>query len=150
MESKKCVIFIDDEPYYFNSFLDELKELEIPFDFARDGSIGMNLLEKNTYNIVILDMKVSLGENLAQYTGYTPATGIAILERIRSRWPKLPVICHSVLNDFEIIQKINSLKAKYIPKGRMDAFDQIIDEIRKVWSPELHSHTSPHLEEPTS
>jgi DNA-binding NtrC family response regulator len=127
----KDVLIIDDEPWFFEPFLDILDCEKISFDYCHNGSEGLKKFQENAYKLVVLDMRVSLGDehrDIAEYDVH----GLYLLEKIKMQMPYLPVLCYTVLTDDDIVSKIEELGGKYIPKGPGDK--SIIDEIKRLTS----------------
>lgn len=87
----KKILIVDDNPN-MSSLLQEMLEV---FDFesvrASDGSEALNELEKGDFSMVITDMRMP---NM---------TGLELLEKVKSKHPKLPVVLISgyCVNDLE-------------------------------------------------
>lgn len=131
MNNNKTVLIIDDEDWFFEPVLEKFEYEGITYDFCRTGYKGLQKLEANDYGIVLLDMKVSLGEELKHIVGYEPAPGIYILEQIKKKKPGLSVICYTVLSDDEVVGKILELDGKHIAKGSIKDTNTLIAEIKK-------------------
>jgi DNA-binding response OmpR family regulator len=125
----KDVLIIDDEPWFFAPFLERLEYEGITYDCCKTGTDGLNKLMVTGYGAVVLDMKVSLGEDFSHIVGYE-VPGIYILERIKETKPVLPVICYTVLSGQEIKDQILALGAKFVVKGGDE--DALINEIKKI------------------
>jgi tetratricopeptide (TPR) repeat protein len=123
----KDVLIIDDEPWFFDPFLDRLDFEKISYGYCKNGSEGLKKLQTNIYKLVVLDMKVSLGDEYQDIQGYDPP-GLYLLEKIKMNKPYLPVICYTVLTDGEIVSKIEGLGGKHIPKGTGD--ENLISNIK--------------------
>lgn len=131
MNDNKTVLIIDDEDWFFEPILEKLEFEAISYDICRTGYAGLQKLESNDYRVILLDMKVSLGEELKHIVGYVPAPGIYVLEKIKKKRPNLPVICYTVLSDDEVVDKIIELGGKHIAKGSIKDTNTLIAEIKK-------------------
>lgn len=125
---KRQVLIIDDEKWFFEPFLERLDFEKIQYDFCKSGTQGLNMLEENDYRVIILDMKVTLGENLEHLKG-EDVPGILIFKEIRKIQPNIPVICLTVLSEEEIKRKVATLNGKFFPKGGNE--NDYINEIKK-------------------
>lgn len=123
----KDVLIIDDEPWFFEPFLDRLDFEKISYDYCKNGSEGLKKLQTNIYKLVVLDMKVSLGQEDQEIQGDDPP-GLYLLEKIKMDKPYLPVLCYTVLTDGEVVNKIERLGGKHIPKGTGD--ESLISNIK--------------------
>ena len=76
----KSILIVDDNPN-MSSLLSEMLEV---FDYesvrARDGKEALTALEKSKFSLVITDMRMP---NM---------TGLELLERVKDKYPKLPVV----------------------------------------------------------
>ncbi|MCU0288135.1 MAG: response regulator [Acidobacteria bacterium] len=131
MENNKTILIIDDEEWYYEPILERLEYEGITYNFCRTGYAGLQKLEIKAYKVILLDMKVSLGEELKHIIGYGPAPGIYILEKIKERNKNMPVICYTVLTDDEVVAKIVDLGGKHLAKGSLKDTKALIDEIKK-------------------
>jgi tetratricopeptide (TPR) repeat protein len=115
----KDILIIDDEQWFFEPFLDRLDFEKISHDYCDNGSEGLKKLQTNAYKLVVLDMKVSLGDEYRDMADYD-VPGLYLLEKIKMQMPYLPVLCYTVLTDGEIVSKIEGFGGKHIPKGTGD------------------------------
>ncbi len=87
----KSILIVDDNPN-MSSLLSEMLEI---FDFesvsARDGNEALEQLENAKFSLVITDMRMP---NM---------TGLELLEKVKEKFPKLPVVMISgySLNEIE-------------------------------------------------
>ena len=130
--SQKLLI-IDDERWFFEPLLDRLDYEGIDYEYCFTGFDGLNKLKANDYKAVILDMKLTLGDELLDVSVKYDVPGIYVLEEIRKHSPDLSVICYTVLSDNEVSKKIENLKATYIRKGVNE--DELFREIYKHIEP---------------
>lgn len=119
----KHLLLIDDEDWFVEPILDRLSFEGIQCRYCRTGFAGLKEFRAhpNRYGIVILDMKLSMGErprdvDVADLDGYRVA-GIYLLEKIRSLAPDLPVIGYTVLDDQSIREAIGRLGGIHLAKA---------------------------------
>ena len=76
----RAILIVDDNPN-MSSLLSEMLEV---FDYrserASDGNEALSLLEKERFSMVITDMRMP---NM---------TGLELLQQVKSKYPKLPVV----------------------------------------------------------
>lgn len=111
------ILIIDDEKFTFLPFLENLEYEKISYDFCKNGSSGMKKLKENEYKAIILDMKVSLGDDLKNLKE-EKVPGISIFKKIREINKKIPILCFSVIAEEEIKKEIESMGGKYYLKGQ--------------------------------
>ena len=56
--------------------------------------------------------------------------GIDLLEEIRKRLPKIPVICYTIMNDTQIIDRIQKLGAIHICKLSFNSREDLVKSIK--------------------
>ncbi|MFZ1516037.1 MAG: response regulator transcription factor [Saprospiraceae bacterium] len=99
------VLLIEDEVKLLNSLKQGLEENQIEVETARDGEIGMSLLDKNDYHVVVSDVLMP------------GISGIQVLKKLRASGKHTPFIFLSALNHTD--DKIEGLEAgadDYLPK----------------------------------
>jgi len=125
----KDLLIIDDEEFYFEPIFERLEHEGLSYEYCLNGSAGLEKLDTANYRLVILDIRVSPGDNLANVTGYESTYGLYILEKIREKQPGLPVICYTIYDKKEIIDKIIKLGGIYMKKG--GKMSELIEAIKK-------------------
>jgi CheY-like chemotaxis protein len=114
------LLVIDDDPAVQRSIRRQLKAAEaLSVDFETDPIAGLSRIEKERYDLVMCDIKM------------TPIGGLEVLARIKGAHPKLPVIILTGFVDDQIIERAQSLGCadfliKPVRKG------QLIEAISKV------------------
>ena len=83
------ILYVEDEKYLAEAVIHLLKKNKIDVDHAEDGETGLELALKPNYDVIVLDIMLP------------KLSGIEILETIRSRNIKTPVIMLSALNEVE-------------------------------------------------
>jgi len=94
----KSILIVDDNPN-MSSLLSEMLEV---FDFeserAEDGTVALEKLEASKFSMVITDMRMP---NM---------TGLELLEQVKAKYPKLPVVLISGYSVSEFEDEDGSLK----------------------------------------
>lgn len=90
------ILYVEDEKFLAEAVIHILKNHKIMVDWASDGEEGLKLALKPGYDVIVLDIMLP---NLS---------GLDILETIRNRGIKTPVIMLSALNEVE--DKIKGLE----------------------------------------
>jgi DNA-binding NtrC family response regulator len=75
----KRILIVDDEEAVRKSFLLALKKLPYDVDFAENGKIALDKLDRKPYSLVFLDLKMPV------------MNGVQTLHGIRERNKKMPV-----------------------------------------------------------
>jgi two-component system, OmpR family, copper resistance phosphate regulon response regulator CusR len=89
MESKTRILIVEDEKRLADILKDGLSEVGFEVDCAYDGYIGKNMIQKNTYNLVLLDI------NLPLLNGYE------LCKEIRSQNKVVPIIMLTAMGESE-------------------------------------------------
>ena len=90
------ILYVEDEKYLAEAVIHVLKKSKINVDWAADGEEGLELALKHNYDVIVLDIMLP------------KLSGLEILQTVRSRGVKTPVIMLSALNEVE--DKIRGLE----------------------------------------
>ena len=83
------ILYVEDEKFLAEAVIHLLKKEKIMVTYAEDGEEGLELALKPNYNVIVLDIMLP------------HISGLEILETIRKRGIKTPVIMLSALNEVE-------------------------------------------------
>ena len=90
------ILYVEDEKFLAEAVMHLLKKAKIDVDYAADGETGLELALKPNYDVVVLDIMLP------------KMSGLEILQIMRERKVKTPVIMLSALNEVE--DKIRGLE----------------------------------------
>ena len=90
------ILYVEDEKYLAEAVIHVLKKSKINVDWTADGEEGLELALKHNYDVIVLDIMLP------------KLSGLEILQTVRSRGVKTPVIMLSALNEVE--DKIRGLE----------------------------------------
>lgn len=90
------ILYVEDEKFLAEAVIHLLKKAKIDVDYAADGEEGLELALKPNYDVVVLDIMLP------------KMSGLEILQIMRERKVKTPVIMLSALNEVE--DKIKGLE----------------------------------------
>lgn len=76
----KPILIVDDNPNMSSLLADMLEVFDYPSVRASDGQQALNELQKRNFAMIISDMRMP---NM---------TGVELLEKVKSNYPKLPVV----------------------------------------------------------
>ena len=93
------ILIVDDNPNMSNLLAEMLEVFDYESKTASDGLEALNELEADKYAMVITDMRMP---NM---------TGLELLEEVKSRYPKVPVVLISGYSSGEIESEALNLKA---------------------------------------
>ena len=83
------ILYVEDEKFLAEAVIHMLKKSKIDVDWADDGEEGLTLALKHSYDAIVLDIMLP------------GISGLEILQTIRSRGVKTPVIMLSALSEVE-------------------------------------------------
>lgn len=88
------ILFVDDDPYYIHSYLDELIDSGFELTHQSKVAAAMRLLEDRSVpiSLVITDIMMASGGVFKDDTTFDLRTGFAFYDWIRQRAPRLPII----------------------------------------------------------
>ena len=113
----KQILIIDDEDWYMEPILDRLDFLEISYEYVETIAEGLEMLEANTYKLIIMDMKLPFGKDFGVAAENYIAPGLFLLDEVRKRNKDIPVISYTALKDPNINAKLKNNNAYHIPKA---------------------------------
>lgn len=90
------ILYVEDEKFLAEAVIHLLKKEKIMVDWAADGEEGLNLALKPDYDCIVLDIMLP------------KISGLEILQTVRARGVKTPVIMLSALN--EVDDKVRGLE----------------------------------------
>jgi DNA-binding NtrC family response regulator len=111
------ILFVDDDVNLLQgiSRLLTLERGDITFDIAASGELALELLGKNSYDVLVSDQKM------------TGMSGLTLLSIVRSKYPETKRVMLSAQVREEVFQEAESLAHKYISKPC--DFEMILSEI---------------------
>jgi len=113
------LLVIDDDP----DMLDMLRQLLMAEQFnvrtARDGREGLEEIQRQPPDIVLLDLAMP------------DLNGPATLKEIRKNWGHIPVIVHTAFSDGELMKQALG-SAPFTLMAKPSSPQQILETIRKV------------------
>jgi len=77
---KYKVLFIDDEEELVSTLVERLEYRGVSADFALNGSEAIKMMRENSYDVVVLDLKMP------------GMSGSEVMSIIRKEYPQLPVL----------------------------------------------------------
>ena len=83
------ILYVEDEKYLAEAVIHLLKKEKINVDWAEDGEEGLELALKPNYDAIVLDIMLP------------KLSGLEILQTVRGRGVKTPIIMLSALNEVE-------------------------------------------------
>ena len=99
---------------------------------SRTCSAGLRELDANDYSLLILDMMLPVGDWYIKSERADNLYGLDLLEVIRKKYTDLEIICYTVINEKQIIEKIKSLRAHHICKIMNNSREELLSLMKKL------------------
>ncbi len=100
------ILIIDDEPHLPHQFARYLKKYNYEVSTVADGEVGLQELQKNNIDLVLLDLRLP------------KMSGLEVLRKIRAQDPELPVVMLTAFGDVQTAVTAMKLGASdYLLKG---------------------------------
>lgn len=117
---EKTILIVDDQEG-IRLLLEELFQREGYHTIAaKNGEAALHLMQEKRSDCILLDMKLP-GRD-----------GLEVLERLKKKWPSIPVIMMTAYEDLELIEQASQIGAeKYFMKP-FDVFE-VLDAVRSVF-----------------
>jgi CheY-like chemotaxis protein len=109
------VLLVDDEPWFSEALAFALESRGIQCVTATDMTAAIEELQARAVSVLVTDVMMPAGEKFPR----VPAAeaGFHFIEHVRKRWPRLPVICLSVIGDQKKIEALRKQGIRYLRKG---------------------------------
>jgi DNA-binding response OmpR family regulator len=118
------VLIIEDEIATATPVKSALELEGISADIANNGNIGLEMFQKNDYDLILLDLKMP------------GLSGEKVLEEIRKRDPFIDVIIYTNYTDFSDIKKLTNIGIEgYVNKGPNAELTELLDMIKSKLAP---------------
>jgi len=143
---KKTVLLVDDEQGFLEPLADALDFEGYRVLKARSAEEALRTLERETVDLITIDVMLSPGPSLERSTD-SQSAGVFLCEHIRANYPSLNAFCISVVSDEAVIRKIESLRIRFLRKGETP-LRTVLNMIRSkltgvAYSTERDSHGRP-------
>lgn len=118
------VLIIEDENFTAQAVKDALALDDISADIASDGKDGLEKFTSNSYDLILLDLKMS------------GLSGDEVLSEIRKQDPFIDVIIYTNYTDFADIKKLANIGIDgYINKGPKADLPELVAAIKEKLAP---------------
>jgi DNA-binding response OmpR family regulator len=114
--TQKTVLLVDDEQGFLEALADALEHEGYRVLKATTAEAALNILNKESVQLVTVDVMLSPGPSLESQTTSQDA-GIWLCEKIATEYPKLDVFCLSVVSDVKTIRRIEAFGVRFLRKG---------------------------------
>jgi CheY-like chemotaxis protein len=108
-------LLVDDEPGFIEALVLSLESRELTCLSARNVTEGIKILEQTQVDILVTDIMMPGG---ASFVGVDAAeAGFHLIDYVQDHWPKIPIICLSVIGDQARIRLLRKRGIRYLRKG---------------------------------
>ncbi len=121
--SKKKILIVEDDNFVAEVYSTKLLEMGHEVIIAQNGEEGLNALEENTPDLILLDIIMPV------------MGGIEMLEELKKNeeWKKIPVILLTNVGEKDSIQKVQTLgvqdyliKSHFTPAEVIEKIDAVL------------------------
>jgi CheY-like chemotaxis protein len=109
------LLFVDDEPWLTESLRITLKGKGFRCVVRKDASEAWRFICSNEISVLVTDIMMPPGEEFPQID--SSEAGYHFVDRVRSKYPRMPIICLSVIGDQAKIQNLKRKNVQYLRKG---------------------------------
>ena len=110
------VLLVDDEPSLSSQpLVFSLESRNFECLIATDMTSAVSALERNEVAILVTDIMMPPGKRFAQID--SAEAGFHLIDYVKKTWPRLPIICLSVIGDQAKIKRLSDQGVQYLRKG---------------------------------
>ena len=113
--SQQTILFVDDEPGFAEALRIKIEAMGFDTAIRRDATSGWRYLDEEIVSVLVTDIMMPPGELFAEFD--SSEVGLRFVDKVRSEFPVLPIICLSVIGDQEKINKLKRKRVLYLRKG---------------------------------
>ena len=109
------LLFVDDEPWLTESMRITLEARGFRCEVKREATAAWHFLLTNPVSVLITDIMMPAGDSFANVD--SAEAGYVFIERVRQKFPKMSIVCLSVIGDQSKIQALKKKGIQYLRKG---------------------------------
>jgi DNA-binding NarL/FixJ family response regulator len=114
--ANRKVLLVDDEPSLSSEPLAfSLESRDFDCIIATDMSSAVTALEQNEISVVVTDIMMPPGNRFQKIN--SAEAGFHFIEYVNRNWPRLPIVCLSVIGDQAKIKRLTDRGIRYLRKG---------------------------------
>jgi DNA-binding response OmpR family regulator len=111
----KTILLVDDEPWLTEGLAAALESRGFQCLRATDMTAGVKALGGQTISAVVTDIMMPPGAAFPKIE--SNEAGFHLIEYVRKHWPRLPIVCLSVIADQAKILLLKKRGVRYLRKG---------------------------------
>jgi DNA-binding NarL/FixJ family response regulator len=112
---KHTLLFVDDEPWLTQALRMTLEEHGFHCVVRTDASEAWEYICRNEVSTLITDVMMPPGDKFT--TVESCKAGYFLIEKVREKFPRMSIICLSVVSDRAKIQELKRKGVQFIRKG---------------------------------
>jgi DNA-binding response OmpR family regulator len=109
------ILLVDDEPSLSQALAFTLESQGFECLSVSDMSAGYNALKRYNIRAVVTDIMMPAGPLFADID--SSEAGFHFIEIVQNEWPRLPIVCLSVIGDRDKIHMLTKRGVRYLRKG---------------------------------
>jgi DNA-binding NarL/FixJ family response regulator len=109
------ILLVDDEPWLIESLAAALESGDIQCVIARDMTEGAKALRELEICALVTDVMMPPGGDFPKVEA--GESGFHFIEHVQANWPRLPIVCLSVIADQAKIRFLMKRGVRYLRKG---------------------------------
>lgn len=114
-KKEKTILFADDDWHLVEALIAKAEGKGYRVLTATNATDAVRYCAKEPVLCAIVDIMMDPGPDFPDVAPHQG--GLAAIETIRKSFPKLPVICHSVISDRSLIARLRANEILFIRKG---------------------------------
>jgi len=133
----KRILFVDEEDWSITPYFDKLRDNSSEVDLAIDGDEAIDLLQKNKYDLLVLDIMFPPGQKIGNNVEPRKA-GAILLYRIRyneipdmKTTSNIPVVVITAVTDQKLLEDVKQLGVNEVFL-KPASFDQVTDALLEL------------------
>jgi CheY-like chemotaxis protein len=109
------ILFVDDEPWLTEPLRLSLESRQYSCISTTSASEAWEYLDSHPVDVIVTDVMMPAGDLFPNVD--SSEAGFHFVRRVRQRWPRMSLICLSVIADSERIDELKRQNILYLRKG---------------------------------
>lgn len=115
----KTILFADDELYNIEGLIETVRAEGYKILTCRDATTAVRIVEKGGVDCLVIDIMMDPGDG---FKSVDPGVaGLAAIDEILRKNPDQPIVCHSIISDQKIIDRLKRKGVLYLRKAETSA-----------------------------
>ncbi len=109
------ILLVDDEPWFTQALAAALESRGSECIVATDLTEGVKALQRHDISALVTDIMMPPGQLFPKVDANE--SGFHFIEHVQEHWPRLPIVCLSVIADQAKIRFLTKRGVRYLRKG---------------------------------